>query len=91
MPQGKVAIKEKYNMEESEQSLKQKKIALAQSEHARTVIELMRDCTKKNPIIVDTEWGTIVNAITLEVEGDLMRRVMDYIEDIRKGILHEEK
>lgn len=74
---------------ETEQTLKQKKISLAQSEHAFTIVELMRDCTSKSPIIADTEWKTIVNAITLEVEANMMRRMVDYIEEIRKGSLHD--
>lgn len=76
---------------ENEQTIKQKKIALAQSEHAFTVIELMKDCTSKSPIIADTEFKTMVNAITLEVEANMMMRVADYIEEIRKGVLHETK
>jgi len=76
---------------ESEQNLKQKKIALATSEHASTIIELMKDCMSKTPIIVDTEWGTIVNAVTLEVQGTMLRTMVDYLENIRNGSLHEEK
>jgi len=76
---------------ENEQSLKQKKIALAQSELYSTIVEIMRDCTSKNPIIADTEFKTLVNSITLEVEANFMMRVVDYIEAIRKGALHEQK
>ena len=65
---------------ENEQSLKQKKIALAQSEHASVVVELMKDCMSKSPIIAKTEWETIVNAITLEVQGTLIRTMVDYLE-----------
>ena len=68
---------------------KQRKIALAQSEHAPTIIELMKDCTTQTPIVVDTEWGTIVNAITLEVQGSMLKRMVDYLEEIRQGALHE--
>lgn len=72
-----------------DQTLKQQKIALAQSEHASVIVELIKDCTSKNPIIADTEFKTLVNAITLEVEANLMRSVVDYIEAIRKGALHD--
>ena len=74
-----------------EETLKQQKIALAQSEYSSIVVELMRDCTSKNPIISDTEFKTLVNAITLEVEANMMMRVVDYIENIRKGSLHDPK
>ena len=78
-------------MSESEQSLKQKKIILAQSEHAPVVIELMKDCLTQVPIVAETEWKTIVNAITLEVQSTMMRAMVDHLEEIRKGSLHEVK
>jgi hypothetical protein len=77
------------NYMENEQNLKQKKILLATSEHAPVLIELMKDCMPQVPIIADTEWKTIVNAITLEVHGTMLRRMVDYLEEIRKGSLHE--
>jgi len=77
--------------EESEQSLKQKKIALATSEHAPIIIELMKDCMVSSEIVSDTEWKTIVNAITLETQGTMLRAMVDHLEAIRKGSLHEVK
>jgi hypothetical protein len=74
---------------EENQTLKQKKIALAQSEHAGVVVELMKDVMQKTQIVADTEWQTIVNAITLEVQSTMMRDVVDYIEKVRSGILHD--
>ena len=72
------------------QSLKQKKILLAGSEHAPVIIELMKDCITKNKIIGKTEWDTIVNALTLEIQGDMIQSMVAYIEAIRKGALTEE-
>lgn len=77
-------------MNENEQSLKQRKIALAQSEHAAIVVELLRDCVTKTPLIADTEWKTIVNTITLEAESNMMRNVVDLIEKIKSGGLHDQ-
>ena len=74
-----------------DQNLKQKKIILAQSEHAPVVIELMKDCLTQVPIVAETEWKTIVNAITLEVQSTMMRAMVDHLEEIRKGSLHEPK
>lgn len=74
-------------MDENEQSLVQKKIALAQSEHASIIIELMKDCMSQTPIIDKTEWQTIVNAITLEVQGTMLRSMVDLLENIRSGSL----
>lgn len=76
---------------ENEQSLKQKKIALAQSEHAPVIIELMKDIMSKIPLVDDkSEWKTIVNTITLDTQSSMLRNMVDYLEDIRKGKLHEE-
>lgn len=76
---------------ESEQTIKQKKIALATSEHAPIIIELMKDCMAQVPIVAETEWKTIVNAITLEVQGTMLRTMVDHLEGIRKGSLHEQE
>jgi len=74
------------------QTANQKKIALAQSEHAPVIIELMKDCMGQ-PELIDrkSEWATIVNTITLDAQSTMIRKMVDYLEEIRKGILHEQK
>jgi len=77
---------------ENEQSLKQRKIALAQSEHASTIIELMKDCMAQTPLVDDkSEWKTIVNTITLDTQSTMLRSMVDLLEAIRNGSLHEPK
>jgi cell fate (sporulation/competence/biofilm development) regulator YmcA (YheA/YmcA/DUF963 family) len=74
------------------QSLIQKKIALAQSEHAPVIIELMKDIMSKIPLVDDkSEWKTIVNTITLDTQSTMLRAMVDYLEDIKKGSLLEPK
>ncbi len=74
------------------QTALQKKIALAQSEHAPVIIELMKDCMSKIPLVDDkSEWKTIVNTITLDTQSTMLRTMVDYLEDIRKGSLLEPK
>ena len=74
------------------QNLEQKKMALAASEHAPIIIELMKDCMSKNPeLVAKTEWQTIVNAITLEVQGTMLRTMVDYLEQIRREGLHNKR
>lgn len=70
------------------QTLNQKKISLATSEHAPVIVELIKDCMSSSPIVAQTEWQTIVNAITLEVQGTMLRSMVDLLENIRKGSLH---
>ena len=78
-------------MEPIEQTLKQKKILLATGEFAPVVIELVKDCISQSHIVDKTEWETIVNAITLEVQGTMLRNMVDLLENIRNGSLHEPK
>jgi len=78
-------------MAEDEQSLKQKKIALATSEHAPVIIELMKDLMSQNPIIGKDQWETIVNALTIEIQATMLRGMVDHLEDIRKGSLHNKE
>lgn len=74
------------------QTANQKKIILAQSEHAATLIELMKDCTTKTELIDEkSEWQTIINTIRLDAESTMIRRMVDYLEAIRAGSLHEQK
>ncbi len=72
------------------ENLKQKKMSLASSEHAPIVIELLKDCMSQTPIVGDDQWSTIVNAITLETQGTILRTMVDHLEGIRKGNLHQE-
>jgi hypothetical protein len=75
-----------------DQSLIQKKITLAQSEHAPIIIELMKDIMSKIPLVDEkSEWKTIVNAITLDTQSTMLRAMVDYLEAIRKGSLLESK
>lgn len=76
---------------ENEQSLRQKKIALAQSEQASVIVELVRDCMPRTPILAETEFKTLVNAITLEANSALLLALVEHIEGIRKGSLHEQQ
>ena len=75
----------------SKQNLNQKKMELAASVHAPIIIELMRDCMDEVPALIgETQWVTTVNAIKLDVQGKMLTRMVDHLEAIRKGSLHEE-
>lgn len=70
-------------------NLKAKKIALVQSEHAETVIELMRDCIDRFPLVADTEWGTLVNAVRLDTQSNMLSNMITLINDIKQGKINE--
>jgi hypothetical protein len=72
------------------QTANQKKITLATSEHAATLVELMKDCVTHTDLIDEkSEWQTIINTIRMDAEASMIRRMVDYLEEIRKGLLHE--
>jgi hypothetical protein len=68
-----------------EQTMLQKKIALAQSDNAPIVIELMKDCIPQIPLVGDTEYKTLVNAITFDVQSTMIKTMVDILEDLRQG------
>lgn len=69
------------------QSLLQKKIALAQSEHSAVIIELIRDVAQKVPLIGKDEWETAKNAVIIDTTSTLMTDMVDYLERIKRGEL----
>ena len=69
-----------------DQNTKQKIIIFANSENAPGAIELMKSCrTQLTSVIADDEFRTLVNALTLEVEANLIQRVVIAIDNIRTG------
>jgi len=75
---------------EENQTMKQKKISLATSPYADAIVEIIKDCIPQKPLVAGTEWETIVNSITLDVTSTLVRDLVDRLEAIRQGALHDE-
>lgn len=73
-----------------EQSLKQKKIAFAQSEHIEAVVAILKDACGEQKLVGDTEFETIKNAITLEANADMIKSFINLIDHIKRGGLHQE-
>lgn len=76
---------------EENQTKKQLKIALAQSEFAPIVIELLRECMDQTELVGDSEYSTVVNAVRFDTQSEIIRRVVEHLENIRQGALHEIK
>jgi len=67
-----------------EQTAKQKMIAFATSENATGAIELMKKCrTQLTTVLDESEFKTLVNALTLEIEANLIQRLVVTIDRIR--------
>lgn len=73
---------------ENEQTLKQKKIILAQSDLVPAVIEIIRDCIPKTPLVGRDEFETLKNTISYDALSTLILEVSNYLERIREGELH---
>ncbi len=71
---------------ETEQTLEQKVITFATSEHYAGAVELLkRSRTQLQTIIADDEFHTLLNALTLELETNLIQRFVVMVDDIRTG------
>jgi len=76
---------------ETPQSLNQKKIALANSSFGPIIIELMKDIMQKVPIVGKDEWETVKNAIIIDTSSTMLRDMVDYLEEIKRGSLAGKK
>lgn len=72
---------------EDNQTLNQKKIALAQSGASAVIIELVKDVLQQVPIVGNNEWETIRNAIIIDTSSTLLRDLIDHLENIKSGSL----
>ena len=65
---------------------KEKVITFATSEHYQGAVELLKECrTQITTIVADDEYHTLINALTLEIESNLIQRFVVQIDNIRTG------
>ncbi len=67
------------------QSLNQKKIAFATSEHLEAVLAILKECAKHPKLVGDTEFETLVNAITMDAQGEMIIQFINQIDFIKSG------
>lgn len=72
---------------DSPQTMNQKKIALAQSVHAPVIVELVRDVLQNVPLVGNSEWETIRNALIIDTSSTILRDLVDHIDEIKRGKL----
>ena len=69
-----------------DQTAKQKMIAFATSEHYPGAVEILKECrTKLTTVLDENEFKTLVNALTLEIESNLIQRFVIAIDNVRTG------
>lgn len=77
---------EQETLTPEQQTLKQKAVTFATSEHYAGAVELLKKSrTQLSTIIGDDEFHTLLNALTLELETNLIQRFVVEIEKIRTG------
>lgn len=68
------------------QSLIQKKIAFAQNvDMVNACLAILRDGMRHEKLVGDTEFATLVNAITMDAQAQMMIDLIDMIEHIKNG------
>lgn len=73
-------------MTENEQTLQQKAVSFATSEHYAGAVELLKRArTQLQTIVADDEFHTLMNALTLELEANLIQRFIVEVDRIRSG------
>ncbi len=70
---------------EQNQSRNQRIIALAQSEHGATVVELLNYIAPREKLLGETEYATIVNAVKFDTRADMIEAAIVLIDNIKKG------
>jgi hypothetical protein len=76
------------DIDTEDQTAKQKKMLFANSEHIATVVMILQECVKREKLIGDTEFSTIVNAVTLDAQSQLIIDFINTLDRIRSGSLH---
>lgn len=67
------------------QTMNQKKMLFANSGHLDTVILLLREASSHEKLVGDTEYETVVNAVTLDAQSDLIMNFINMIDSIKSG------
>lgn len=73
------------------QSMIQKKMAFAGSDHLATVIQLLTESAGIENLVGDTEYETLVNAITLDAQQNMIKSFIASIDRIKSGGLHQQQ
>jgi len=70
-------------MPEDPNILKQK-IEFANSAHVAIVIQILKECSRQEKLVGDTEYATIVNAVTMDAQGEMIIKFINSLDAIKK-------
>lgn len=66
------------------QNILQKKIAFANSEHVATVIHILKECGGAHGLVGQTEYETVVNAVTLDAQQDMIKNFINALDSVKQ-------
>lgn len=72
-------------MDQETQSVNQKKIAFAQSEHVEAAFAILKGCIHTGALMGKSEYETIVNAATMDAQSNMLLKFADTIDFIKRG------
>jgi len=70
-----------------DQTIKQRKILFANSEHVATVIQILKECAYGGPLVGATEFETVRNAVTMDANGQMVLDFINAVANIKAGKL----
>ena len=71
---------------EINQTMTQKQIVFAQNaEMVQAAVQIIKDCTGVHGLIGDSEFSTLVNAITLDTQQNILTKFLSRVDHIKEG------
>lgn len=61
----------------------QKKLEFANSEHVSTVLELLKECSGTQQLVGESEYSTVVNAVTLDAQQEMIKKFINHLDAIK--------
>lgn len=66
-------------------------MAFASSTHVEAVIILLQECGGVSKLVGDSEYETVVNAVTLDAQQNMLKAFITAVDNIKKGSLHNKQ
>lgn len=77
---------------EINQTITQKQITFAQdTDMVLAAVQIIKDCTGVHGLVGDSEFSTLVNAITLDTQQNVLTKFLSRIDHIKNGGLLNEQ
>lgn len=71
-------------MDNENQTIKQK-MMIVSAQYSDAVLELLKSVIQQRSLIGDTEYATVVNAVTFDVQSEMLLKVSQLMEQIKSG------